>query len=204
MVPFGSRLPGKTECVACVWMGQAHMKNLRPQNAPQRFSLAWTGERSVWGWRHWTDHHNKLSTCHLIMVIIVSQSGNTPDYRDNLSGESQEDWGTSCKVLPTSTQSGLGRAQWASLSWCWHYPPFLRASLCRASQIETFSLAPWLPQASIPSEISQEETWTHLTSLHWASFNLLALGQELCTRKGKLRLCVHVDPFWREQSSRTI
>lgn len=38
-----------------------------------------------------TGQINKLSTYHLIVVITVSQYGNNPGCRDNLSGESQED-----------------------------------------------------------------------------------------------------------------
>lgn len=159
-------------------------------DASQRFSLAWTDEKLVWV--EGTEQTIKLSTYHLIMVIIVSQHGNNlAGYRANLRGKSQEGWCIFCKVLPASIQKGLNKAQWDSFSWCWHYPPFPRANVCGASSIEeTFAL---LPQASIPSEIPHDETWAHWPLLLWASSNFLVLSQELCSRKGELWLCIEMD-----------
>lgn len=101
----------------------------RESKASWCFPEILSGEKSVWGWRDWTNQQIKLSTYHLIMVIIASQSGNTPACRDDLSGESQDNWGTFCKVLPASTQRGLGRAQWASFSKSFYKGKYLGAFL---------------------------------------------------------------------------
>lgn len=177
-------------------------EQMRPHNAPQRFSPSWTGEKWVWGWRHWTDHQVKLSTCHLIMVIIVSQSGNTSGCSNDPSGESQETEVPSaryCQPVPRGVSADL-----SGLHSNWHHSPFQRASLCGASSVErNICVGAFAPSGLHSLEISQEETCVHLTSLHWAPSNLLVLGHKLCTRKGKLGLCIHVDLNSRKQSFRT-
>lgn len=183
MIPFGSRFPGKNECAPHVGIGQAHMKkwglmmllndSLWPELMRSRSELKALNRSSY-------SPHN-TSSC--------LSAWKQPDCRNNLSEKVQESWGIFCKVLPASTQRGLNKTQWASFSWCWHYPPFQR--VCGASSVEeTFAL---FPQASILSEIPQEETWAPWALLHWASSNLLILSRELCTRRGKLQLYVQID-----------